>query len=179
MKQRFLIAVITIIVLIPCISVLDFEPVIEPQIEQDEIIVKQLDVVHDEHIDELEPIAEPEPVAVDPGYTITDEDIIACAKMIWGEARGCTTEDKKNCIITVCNRCDDQRWPDTIYGCVSQECQYYGYSEENPVTDELYEIAEQVLNEWISMKSGNDDIEWNTYNCFTGDGEANHFYTIY
>lgn len=131
------------------------------------------------------PAVEPEePTAIEEAkepqtsaYIVTEDDIIACAKMLYGEARGCTLDDKQNCVRTVCNRCSDPRWPSTIYGCVTQRCQYYGYSPSNPVTDELYGIAKQVIYDWVAMLGGADVI-WYSYNCFSGNGSYNSFYTI-
>lgn len=106
----------------------------------------------------------------------TEEDAVAVAKMLWGEARGCTLEVKQNCVRTVCNRCTDGRYPSTPYKVVTQPSQYYGYSASNPVDSELYNIAVDVLTDWSRMLNG-ETVEWNTYNSFYGDGISNYFYT--
>lgn len=116
-------------------------------------------------------------VSTDVDYTyFTEADVIACAQMLWGEARGCTVDDMENCVRTVCNRCDDSRYPDSISECVSQANQYYGYSSYNPVDSELYDVAYSVLSDWADMKSG-EDVEWYDYNSFYGNGSYNTFYT--
>lgn len=106
----------------------------------------------------------------------TEEDAVAVAKMLWGEARGCSLEVKQNCVRTVCNRCTDGRYPSTPYKVVTQPSQYHGYSASNPVDSELYNIAVDVLTDWSKMLNG-EAVEWNTYNSFYGDGISNYFYT--
>lgn len=106
-----------------------------------------------------------------------ERDAAAVAKMLWGEARGCSTEDQRNCVRTVCNRVDDPRWGSSPYEVVSQPWQYHGYDPSYPVDPDLYEIALSVLTEWSLSKQGV-SCEWYSFNCFTGDGISNHFYTI-
>ena len=105
----------------------------------------------------------------------SEQDVIAVAKMLWGEARGCALADKQNCVRTVCNRCDDARYPNTPYAVVTQRSQYYGYSASNPVDDELYAIAEEILTDW-SLRKWGFECEWNYYNSFSGNGTSNYFY---
>lgn len=106
-----------------------------------------------------------------------EQDAIALAKMLWGEARGCAYDDKRNCCITACNRAMDARFPDTVYDCVVQPYQYLGYAESNPVVEELYAIAVSVLQDMELHKNG-ETVEWYSYNAFYGDGVQNHFYTV-
>lgn len=106
-----------------------------------------------------------------------EQDAIALAKMLWGEARGCTYDDKRNCCITACNRAMDARFPDTVYDCVVQPYQYLGYAESNPIYEELYEIAVSVLQDMELYKNG-ETVDWYSYNAFYGDGIQNHFYTV-
>ena len=107
----------------------------------------------------------------------TEDDVAAMAKMLWGEARGCTRDNQIKCAWVVVNRVDDERFPDTIQGVLSQPSQFHGYSESFPVTDELYSIAFDVLTRWSYEKQGipvRRELP-NTYLWFTGDGEQNHF----
>lgn len=124
------------------------------------------------------PTPEPEP---EYEMLYTDEDVIAVAKMLWGEARGCTVDNQTKCVWVVCNRVDDPRFPDTILGVVSQPGQFYGYDPENPVTDELCVVALGVLTRWSMEKQGA-AIERELapeYLWFTGDGVANYFRGAY
>ena len=121
----------------------------------------------------------PEP-SEDPVYYemyFTEEDVAAVAKMLWGEARGCTQDNQIKCVWVVCNRVDDERFPDTIQGVLEQPNQFHGYDPTYPVTDELYNVAFDVLTRWSYEKQGvpvRREMP-NTYLWFTGDGEQNHF----
>lgn len=111
----------------------------------------------------------------------TDADVTACAKMLWGEARGCTREGQAKCVWVVCNRVDDPRFPDTITGVITQTSQFHGYSPDFPITAELYAVAVDVLTRWSLEKQGV-TVERelpSTYLWFTGDGVQNHFRATY
>ena len=107
----------------------------------------------------------------------TEDDVAAMAKMLWGEARGCTRDNQIKCVWVVLNRVDDERFPDTIQGVLEQPSQFHGYDPTYPVTDELYSVAFDVLTRWSYEKQGipvRRELA-NTYLWFTGDGEQNHF----
>lgn len=144
--------------------------------------------------DEPEPIAPPErdwgglkvqqTVALpEPEYEMyfTDADVIAVAKMLWGEARGCTRDNQAMAVWCVCNRVDDPRFPDTILGVVAQPSQFYGYSPRFPVTDELYAVALDVLTRWSMEKQGAEIVRElpTEYLWFTGTGKENVFRSTY
>ena len=120
-------------------------------------------------------IAEP----AEPEYEMyfTEADVIALAQMLYGEARGCTVDNQMKCVWCVLNRVDDARFPDTIIGVVSQSGQFYGYSPDFPVWDELYAVALDVLTRWSMEKQGANVARElpDTYCWFTGDGVQNHF----
>ena len=107
----------------------------------------------------------------------TEDDVAAMAKMLWGEARGCTRDNQIKCAWVVCNRVDDDRFPDTIQSVLEQPSQFHGYDPTYPVTSELYDVAFDVLTRWSYEKQGipvRRELP-NTYLWFTGDGEQNHF----
>lgn len=107
----------------------------------------------------------------------TEADVIALAQMLYGEARGCTVDNQMKCVWCVLNRVDDSRFPDTIQGVLSQPNQFYGYSPDFPVWDELKEVALDVLTRWSLEKQGV-TVERelpNTYCWFTGFNGSNHF----
>ena len=111
----------------------------------------------------------------------TEEDVAAVAKMLWGEARGCTRDNQIKCAWVVCNRVDDERFPDTIQGVLSQPHQFHGYSESFPVTDELYNIAFDVLTRWSYEKQGipvRRELP-SSFLWFTGNGQENIFREVY
>lgn len=141
------------------------EPIHEPERDWGGLKVQQM-------------VAQPEPSA-EPEYEMyfSDADVIAVAKMLWGEARGCTRDNQAMAVWCVCNRVDDLRFPDTIQGVVAQPSQFYGYSPSFPVTDELYAVALDVLTRWSMEKQGVTVVRElpSTYLWFTGDGVQNWF----
>lgn len=107
----------------------------------------------------------------------TEDDVAEVAKMLWGEARGCTRDNQIKCAWVVVNRVDDERFPDTIQGVLEQPSQFHGYSPDFPVWDELKEVALDVLTRWSMEKQGV-TVERelpNTYLWFTGYNGSNHF----
>lgn len=111
----------------------------------------------------------------------TEADVTALAQMLYGEARGCTVDNQRKCVWCVLNRVDDVRFPDTIIGVVSQSGQFYGYSPDFPVWDNLYAVALDVLRRWSMEKQGADVARElpDTYCWFTGNGSENVFRGVY
>ena len=130
-----------------------------------------------------EETAKPEPSEAPIYYEMyfTEDDVAEVAKMLWGEARGCTRDNQIKCAWIVCNRVDDERFPDTIQGVLEQPTQFHGYDPACPVTDELYSIAFDVLTRWSYEKQGipvrrelSESFLW-----FTGNGQENIFREVY
>ena len=127
----------------------------------------------------LGPSEAPEPAQAPVYYEMyfTEDDVKAVAKMLWGEARGCTRDNQIKCAWVVVNRVDDERFPDTIQGVLSQSSQFHGYDPSYPVTDELYSVAFDVLTRWSYEKQGipvRRELP-KSYLWFTGDGVQNYF----
>lgn len=111
----------------------------------------------------------------------TEADITALAQMLYGEARGCTVDNQRKCVWCVLNRVDDARFPDTIIGVVGQSGQFYGYSPNFPVWDNLRAVALDVLTRWSMEKQGANvarELDKNAV-FFTGDGTTNWFRSVY
>lgn len=122
----------------------------------------------------------PEPEAVDP----LEADKIALAKMVWGEARGCSTTEQAAVVWCVLNRFDsgDPYYAgcDTIREVVAQESQFSGYDPANPVTADILALVEDVLTRWMAEKICVGDVGRvlpAEYLFFTGDGRENTFTT--
>lgn len=111
----------------------------------------------------------------------TEADVIALAQMLYGEARGCTLLNQQQCVWCALNRVDDARFPDSIIGVVSQPGQFYGYSADFPVWDNLYAVALDVMQRWAAEKQGAEVARelGSEYLWFTGDGVKNHFRAVY
>ena len=111
----------------------------------------------------------------------TDADVVAVAKMLYGESRGCSIDNQQKAVWCVLNRVDDERYPDSIIAVLSQSGQFHGYSPNHPVWDELTAVAEDVLTRWSLEKqgvAGNRELP-KTYLYFTGTGRENIFREAY
>lgn len=131
----------------------------------------------------VEEPADPEP-SEEPIYYVmyfTEDDVAEVAKMLWGEARGCTRDNQIKCAWIVCNRVDDDRFPNTIRSVLEQPSQFHGYDPSYPVTDELYSIAFDVLTRWSYEKQGipvRRELP-KSFLWFTGNGRENIFREVY
>ena len=106
----------------------------------------------------------------------------ALAKMVWGEARGCSTTEQAATIWCVLNRYDsgDRFWADTVEGITTQPCQFYGYDPSNPVDPDILALVEDVLARWMAEKECVGSVGRvlpKEYLYFTGDGAHNYFTT--
>ena len=107
----------------------------------------------------------------------TDADVVAVAKMLYGESRGCSIDNQQKAVWCVLNRVDDERYPDSIIEVLSQSGQFHGYSPNHPVWNELTAVAEDVLTRWSLEKQGvavNRELP-KSYLYFTGTGSENIF----
>ena len=87
-------------------------------------------------------------VSCEPKFT--EDDIVICAKVLYGEAIGCPEPEQELVVWCICNRVDseDPYFPDSIAGVATQAQQFHGYSATHPVLPELYEVAKRVLEQW-------------------------------
>ena len=131
-------------------------------------------------IDVVEPVEWPK--------LYTDEDAVALAKTLYGEARGVHnngivsgTAQKAAVIWCVLNRYD-VGYEDSIVEVCAAKGQFVGYSKSHPVWDELLELSYDVLDRWNAEKHGETDVGRVLpagYLWFSGDGEYNHFRNEY
>ena len=173
MRMRYVLIAALCFALIGILLIADWcftvepEPIPEPERDWGGLKVQQM-------VAEAEPSAEPE-------LYFTEDDVVAMAKMLWGEARGCALDNQQKAVWCVLNRVDDSRFPDTILGVLSQPFQFHGYSPDFPVWDELYAVALDVLTRWSLEKQGV-TVERELppeYVFFTGDGIQNNFREVY
>lgn len=109
-----------------------------------------------------------------------EADVVAIAKTLWGECRGIPSRDEKAAVAwVIVNRADDSEFPDTIPEVVTQRGQFAGYNAKNPVSDELREIAVEVLTarhtEEITGETSPFRVLPKEYRYFHGDGKRNYF----
>ena len=143
---------------------------------------------------ELEPVVEEkveaavEVEAVDSDKLYTEDDVIAAAKMVKGEApwvpeikigdKVISTKCQQAATIwTALNRYDMGGFS-SIKAVIANPGAYYGYSEWNTVDDELLDLARDVLDRWNREKNGETDVGRvlpADYIYFHGDGTYNYF----
>lgn len=100
------------------------------------------------------------------------------ANVTWGEARGCSVTEQAAVMWCVLNRVDSPLYPDSVGEVVTQRAQFNGYSDNNPITQEMIQLANSVLTYWYE---GDDSgrVLPKEYLYFTGDGKHNYFYTTW
>lgn len=108
---------------------------------------------------------------------LKEEDVIALAKVTYGEARGIPSLKEKAAVMwCVLNRVDINKC--SIYKMATNASVFYGYNKNNPVTDELKLLARDVLIRYYMEKAGRENVGRvlpSTYLFFCGDGKHNYF----
>ncbi len=121
--------------------------------------------------------AKSEKAPAEDNWAPATEDVVAMARVIYAEARGCSLMEQAAVAWCILNRVDNPRFPDTVIGVLEAPHQF-AYSIYNPVVPELEELAADVLTRWHQEKTGADDVGRvlpATYLYFFGDGQRNHF----
>ena len=106
-----------------------------------------------------------------------ENDVIVVAKILYNECGGVPSKTEQACVAwTICNRVD-AGYGSTISECGTSPYQY-AYNEDTVVTDDLYNLAYDVLTRWNNEKNGEDNVGRvipKDYVFFWGDGEHNWF----
>lgn len=113
----------------------------------------------------------------------TDEEVRACAKLIYGEygADWVSDSEKAKVVCTLVNRTKSARWinyvgSDALMAQLTYPSQFY-YYESFPVTERHYRVAYDVLWRASQIAQGCEGITWETDTLnYWGDGQVNHFY---
>lgn len=109
---------------------------------------------------------------------VNQSDAEIMARMMWGECRGApSTMEKAAVAWCVLNRVDDDRYPDTIKGVITQPNQFTGYRASNPVDPELLWIANDVITRW--QTDGEGRVLPETYIYFVAGGGCNKFSEVW
>ncbi len=136
----------------------------------------------------IEPSKETEIVIEEPKIKkkwYSEEDIVNMAKMCYGESMNLpvlhtdfgdrsATYQSAEAMWAVLNRVD-AGYGD-ISTCIKAKRQFVGYKSDNPVTDELYDLAKLVIEDWAT---GTEEYRVlpHIFRYFYGDGRHNHFTT--
>ena len=110
-----------------------------------------------------------------------DTDVIeALAKMVYGEARGCSTMEQAATVWCVLNRVDNTG--DDILTVLLAKNQFQGYKPSHPIKPELVALVKDVLIRWQIEKKCVGEVGRvlpRDYLWFTGDGKHNYFRNDY
>lgn len=79
-----------------------------------------------------------------------DREAEYIAKVIYGTARNHSDADKKAVVWCVLNRVEHYGHPNTVAEVCEQPKQWMGYSSDNPVLEENYELALAELKIWYT-----------------------------
>lgn len=113
----------------------------------------------------------------------TEDEVVMIAKLLQRECGGIPSDTEKACVAwTVCNRVDsDSFYGNTITEIVTARHQF-AYYYDTPVSDELYELALDVLTRWNLERNGEVSVGRvlpKDYTYFAGDGVHNYFRNAY
>ena len=124
-------------------------------------------------VNDTEPVTTVMEAVTEPNLNADDVEMLA--KLVWGEARGCSITEQAAVIWTALNRVDSEEpyFPDTIEAVVTQPLQFIGYDPNHPVEPDKVELARDVLTRWLSGEEGR--VLPKEYVYFHGDGMRNHF----
>ena len=75
------------------------------------------------------------------------------AKTIWGEARGISALEQEKVVWCILNRVDSSKYQDTIIKVVTSGA-FHGYHKSNPIWEEHYTLALEVIAKWLYEKDG-------------------------
>lgn len=124
---------------------------------------------------------ETEPIITEPidrFKEIWNESAIYIAKTVWGEARGCSTEEQIKVIWCILNRVDSPNFPNTIKEVVTSGA-FHGYSKSFPCEEEFYNMALDIIFMWQQEKMGkvvDRTLESNMYYMSAkSDGSGHNF----
>jgi hypothetical protein len=70
------------------------------------------------------------------------------AKVIYGTARNHAASDQKAVVWCILNRVEHHSHPDTVAEVCEQPKQWMGYSSENPILADIYDLALAELKIW-------------------------------
>lgn len=170
--NTFILIALCVTVVLALISILlaskKDDPVVETYPSEPNIIESTAETVClEETVPETKPIY----------YHYTEEEIEMLAQLLWSECRGVPSTTRQACVAwVVCNRVDSGEY-DSISDAITAAGQFAWYSYD-PVTVELYWLAQDVLVRWNYEKNGVEDVGRvipSDYLWFHGEYGENYF----
>lgn len=118
--------------------------------------IAEINAIHEEEIDSIRSDYESRVIELEQyyGYGRDVEQIELeaeyIAKVLYGTAINHADSDKRAVVWCILNRVEHYSHPNTIAEVCKQPKQWMGYSDNNPVLDELYDLALEELKIWYS-----------------------------
>lgn len=72
------------------------------------------------------------------------------AKVLYGTAKNNSDRDKRTVVWCILNRVDHTNYPNSVRAVCEQEAQWMGYSNSNPILNDLYQLALTEVKVWHS-----------------------------
>lgn len=112
-------------------------------VDEYEATILQLNNTHREEIVEIQNDYE----------NLTPEELMKqeaeyIAKVLYGTARNHDARDQKSLIWCILNRVDSIGFPSTVKEVCQQSSQWICYHDDNPILNDLYDVALQELETW-------------------------------
>ena len=103
--------------------------------------------------------AEPESKAI-------DDEAKIMAQVIYGQARWNSEAAQKALCWCILNRVDSSLYPNSVEDVCKQSSQWMGFSEENPIVSEYFNLAKSVLTVWHNngVREMSTDLLWLEWN---------------
>ena len=80
--------------------------------------------------------------------TIRDGEAMAMARVIYGTARSCSADAQRAVCWCIINRVENPIYPDSVERVCKQDQQWMGYSDDNPVLEDIYQTCRSVVDTW-------------------------------
>lgn len=168
---------------VPVIEEVPSEPVYEEPVQTEETQPAEEPVVTEAPAEETQPAeSEEEPVEeVSSGrkVQVTDEEYIWLCNVVGHEygSDWIPIEEKAKVVEAVMNRVNDPRFPNTIWGVLTQPYQFSGLEWTLYLGTFSYQVTDSVKAA-VDLYLEHPEQFNHGYNSFWGDGSMNHFYAI-
>lgn len=187
-KHRKLMVFILLLTIVLAVLVIDMRIAVERPKEPVEQPNEPETTVQSEISQSIEIAETPTPTDLPPVLEIPDltppeydtDTVEALAKMVYGEARGCSKMEQAATVWCVLNRVDKE--DSDILTILLAPSQFLGYRSSNPVNPEIVALVEDVLIRWEIEKKCVGDVGRvlpSDYLWFKGDGKHNYFRNEY
>lgn len=110
------------------------------------------------------------------------------SKVVYGMGRNHSVNDQKAIVWCILNRVESRGYPSTIAEVCQQPQQWIGYSDDNPVLTEIYDMVLPILKDWHNNSHRPMDksyvyLSWSSEEILLRDTfevtKATHYYRFY